>query len=367
MSGFGLRLDNFNVSWGLTLQEREHIKEARHRSAIRDLEREGELEEARWRREPARNSETIEQAPPPPSGTASEPPTDADSKDGAGRDFGGPSEPGNQGEQPRGAWDPRWVLALAVVAIVGLAGGLLYFTGLDSSSDSPEESSTATQPVASGPTPATTAAATPTITPFPTAATAVAPTPVSIPTARMLLLPRGDLSCFHPCGQRSDPLRARFDDFYIEATFFNPTSTNAFRYGFTIEGKRKGGVAEHIEIRVTDENTWRAYLQKVADEASAAKIGQWYIELGGGKIPNSLVDTSAGGSNRLEASILQDEGCFYINAVLVSCFDISRRSPTNEILISSEVGDVLYTGFRAREAQAGTERPLSTPRPTPAS
>ena len=100
MSGFGLRLDNFNVSWGLTLQEREHIKEARHRSAIRDIEREGELEEARWRREPARNAETIEQAPPPPSGTASETPTDADSKVG-GQGFGGPSEPDNQGEQPR--------------------------------------------------------------------------------------------------------------------------------------------------------------------------------------------------------------------------------------------------------------------------
>ena len=129
------------------------------------------MEEARWRREPARNSETIEQAPPLPSGTASETPTDADSKIGAGRDFGGPSEPGNQGEQPRGAWDPRWVLALAVVAIVGLAGGLLYFTGLDSSPASPEESSTASQPVALGPTPAPTVTPTPTITPFPTPAT----------------------------------------------------------------------------------------------------------------------------------------------------------------------------------------------------
>ena len=149
ISGYGLRLDNFNVSWGLTLQEREHIKEARHRSAIRDIEREGELEQARLRREPARNAETIEQASPPHSETSDEPPTDADSGDDGGRGFGGPSEPGNQGEQPRGSRDPRWILAIAVVVIAGLAGALLYFTVLDSSSASPEDPPTATV----GPTP----------------------------------------------------------------------------------------------------------------------------------------------------------------------------------------------------------------------
>ena len=149
ISGYGLRLDNFNVSWGLTFQEQENIKEARHRSAIRDIEREGELEQARWRREPVKHPETIEQASPPPSGTADETSTDADSMGGGGRGFGSLSEPGNQGEQARGSRDPRWILAIAVVVIAGLAGALLYFTVLDSSSASPEDPPTATV----GPTP----------------------------------------------------------------------------------------------------------------------------------------------------------------------------------------------------------------------
>ena len=40
---YGLRLDNFYVNWGLTPEEQERIKEQRHRSIIRDIEREEEL------------------------------------------------------------------------------------------------------------------------------------------------------------------------------------------------------------------------------------------------------------------------------------------------------------------------------------
>ena len=42
---YGLRLDNFYVNWGLTPEEQERIKEQRHRSVIRDIEREKELKE----------------------------------------------------------------------------------------------------------------------------------------------------------------------------------------------------------------------------------------------------------------------------------------------------------------------------------
>ena len=42
---YGLRLDNFYVNWGLTPEEQERIKEQRHQSIIRDIEREKELEE----------------------------------------------------------------------------------------------------------------------------------------------------------------------------------------------------------------------------------------------------------------------------------------------------------------------------------
>ena len=477
ISGYGLRLDNFNVSWGLTLQEREHIKEARHRSAIRDIEREGELEQARLRREPARNAETIEQASPPHSETSDEPPTDADSGDDGGRGFGGPSKPGNQGVQPRGAWDPRWVLALAVVTIVGLAGALLYFTVFNSSPDSSEETptaigghtptpvqdyncsdfgtqseaqdyferaggpdldphrldtdgdgiacegyfpdrlptdssspsirsntltpvpspaSTATPPVASQPivinvsipapmqtpyavptptvtphpttstTPAPTAVPTPTVTPHPTTSTTPAPTPVSIPTAMSAQRARGDLSCFVPeCSQRSDPLGISFANFLVEATFFNPTSMESFKYGFTIDGELEDGVHKNLAIRVANDRTWRAYIQKSSHESFPVNFDHRQIEIGGGEIPVPFVDTTVGGSNRLEATVLGDEGCLYVNSILISCFDLSNRAFTRDIAVSSMQGNVLYTGFRAREALAGTERPLSTPTPAP--
>ena len=477
ISGYGLRLDNFNVSWGLTLQEREHIKEARHRSAIRDIEREGELEQARLRGEPARNAETIEQAPPPHSETSDEPSTDADSGDDDGRGFEGPSEPANQGVQPRGAWDPKWVLAVAVVAIVGLAGALLYFTSLDSSGASPEESSvttaepmpiplqdhncpdfetqseaqdyyeraggpdldphrldddgdgiacegffpdrlptdsppastrsdtptpaptaasTATPPVASQPiiinvsipspmqtptavpsptvtphpttstTPAPTAVPTPTVTPHPTTSTTPAPTPVSIPTAMSAQRARGDLSCFVPeCSQRSDPLGISFANFLVEATFFNPTSMESFKYGFTIDGELEDGVHKNLAIRVANDRTWRAYIQKSSHESFPVNFDHRQIEIGGGEIPVPFVDTTVGGSNRLEATVLGDEGCLYVNSILISCFDLSNRAFTRDIAVSSMQGNVLYTGFRAREALAGTERPLSTPTPAP--
>ena len=46
---YGLWLRNLSVTWGLTPEERERIKEDRHRSAVRDIEREAEIGEARPR------------------------------------------------------------------------------------------------------------------------------------------------------------------------------------------------------------------------------------------------------------------------------------------------------------------------------
>ena len=78
------------------------------------------------------------------------------------------------------------------------------------------------------------------------------------------------------------------------------------------------------------------------------------IELGGGEI-SSPFDTSAGGSNRVEVVVIGDEGCLYVNGSLISCFDVSERTFTEDILISSDFGDVWYSGFRAREALVETE------------
>ena len=173
------------------------------------------------------------------------------------------------------------------------------------------------------------------------------------------------MSCFSPCVQRSDQLKASFDNFLIEATFFNPTSMDSFKYGFTIDGELEDGVHKNLEIRVANDRTWRAYIQKSSHESFPVNFDHRQIEIGGGEIPVPFVDTTVGGSNRLEATVLGDEGCLYVNSILISCFDLSNRAFTRDIAVSSMQGNVLYTGFRAREALAGTERPLSTATPAP--
>ena len=340
-SGYGLRLDNFNVSWGLTFQEREDIKEARHRSAVRDVEREGELEQARWRGEPERRPQTAEQATSPTSEIADGP--SANWTGDGGQDAGGPTGPDGQGEDGQRSRAFWWQLTVGVLLIAGFAGVLLFFT-LDSTPDSPNDSSASPQADKPETTPVSAFIAAPTPVPTPTA------TPISIPTARSSERVRGDLSCFSPCTQRSDPLRDTFDSFLVEATFFNPTRTDSFAYGFTIEGAFRGNVSEHIEIRIKNDRSWRAFIRKVYHESSPRNTDLRQIELGGGEIPEPFVYTNAGSSNKLEASVIGDEGCLYVNAILISCFDISGRTLTREILISSDEGDVLYTGFRAREA-----------------
>ncbi len=335
-SGYGLRLDNFNVSWGLTFQEQEKIKEDRHRSAIRDVEREGELEQARWRGEPASSSEPA----------AQESPFETVDTGSAGNGAG----PSNHVGAAQGSGAFWWQLAVGALAIAGFAGVLLFFT-LAPNSDSQEDSSVVSQPRELDSTRVSTLTSAPNS--LPTSATARVTT--AIPTSRTSERTQGDLSCFEPeCSQRSDPLEDTFDNFLVEATFLNPTMTDGFEYGFTIEGAFQAGIAENIEIRVADDRTWRAYIQKSAHETMPVSVDQWQSEIGGGEIPEPFVRTSAGASNKLEATIFGDEGCLYVNGILISCFDISGRSLAREIMVSSENGDVRYTGFRAREAQAGT-------------
>lgn len=352
-SGYGLRLDNFTVSWGLTFREREDIKEARHRSAVRDVEREGELEQARRRGEPGRRPESVEQATSPSSEIAGEPSSDW-TGDGS-QDTERTTGPDGQGEDGQGSGAFWWQLTVGVLLIAGFAGVLLFFT-LDSTPDSPEDSSASTQVDEPETTSVSALIDAPTRvpTPIPTAADTLRSTPISISTPRSSERARGDLSCFSPCTQRSDPIRETFDNFLVEATFFNPTRTESFAYGFTIEGAYQGDISEHIEIRIKNDRTWRAFIRKVYHESSPPNRDLRQVELGGGEIPEPFVYTNAGASNKLEASVIGDEGCLYVNAILISCFDISGRTLTREILISSDEGDVLYTGFRAREAQAGT-------------
>ena len=42
---YGLRLDNFTVSWGLTSEERERIRERRHEEELREIRRQQEIED----------------------------------------------------------------------------------------------------------------------------------------------------------------------------------------------------------------------------------------------------------------------------------------------------------------------------------
>ena len=164
----------------------------------------------------------------------------------------------------------------------------------------------------------------------------------------------GSLFCFSPCAERSDSYGVSFTDFLVEATFVNPTRTDQFEYGFTIKGAPQGGVSDYVEIRVTNNRTWRAYIQKVVSASAQVTIDQWTIEIGDGEIAVPF-DTSAGGSNRIEAVVIGDEGCLYVNGRLISCFDVLGRTLTEDIVITSKYGDVWYSGFRAREALAETE------------
>ena len=373
-TGYGLRLDNFNVSWGLTLQEQEKIKEDRHRSAVRDVEREGELEQARWRGEPSRSAEPSEPGLSS-SGEKSDEPAPLEDTEGAGNHGPGePPKPDNKGEQPWRSFNPRWALALTLVAAVGLVGALVYFTVFDPPSDTSEEmpvaiqdaAPTPTLPPAPVPTLAPTESATsspiivnvtiPTPSPILTPESTVVPTPTpaSISTARSAVRTRGDLSCFEPCSQRSDPLEASFDNFLVEARFTNPTGGSGFEYGFSFSGVFRNGISEQIEIMVANDRTWRAFIRKSYSESAPPNVDLRQVEIDGGEIPAPFVNTGAGSSNRLEATVLGDEGCLYINGIFVSCFDLSNRALTREIAVSSMEGDVRYDGFRAREAQAGT-------------
>ena len=175
--------------------------------------------------------------------------------------------------------------------------------------------------------------------------------PVSPSTKNYVSRPGGDLSCFPPCGTRSDPLGVSFDDFAANATFFNPTDSDLFEYGFTTEAAFQNGVAENIEIRVANDRTWRVYIQKAVLGSAQVKIDQWQVEISGGKITGSF-DTDAGGSNRLDVAIIGNRGCLRVDGDLVPCFDLPERTMTKEMLISSKRGDVRYRDFRAREAQA---------------
>ena len=72
----------------------------------------------------------------------------------------------------------------------------------------------------------------------------------------------GTLFCFSPCGGRSDSYGFSFADLAVEATFINPTRTDRFVYGFSIEGPFESGVSDNVEIRVANNRTWRVYISK---------------------------------------------------------------------------------------------------------
>ena len=58
---YGLRLDNFTVSWGLTSEERERIRERRHEEELREMERLQEIEDLanRWMDRERRHEEEL--------------------------------------------------------------------------------------------------------------------------------------------------------------------------------------------------------------------------------------------------------------------------------------------------------------------
>ena len=102
-------------------------------------------------------------------------------------------------------------------------------------------------------------------------------------------------------------LGVSFDNFSVYATFVNPTRTVLFEYGFTINGTFESGVSENIEVRVTNDRTWRAYFQRVVLGSATVTIDQWQMEIGDGEITGPF-STGAGGSNCSSLPFLETTG-----------------------------------------------------------
>ncbi len=133
ISRYGLKLDNFYVNWGLIPEERERIKEERHQSVIRDIERESELERLGGRR---------------PGGPG-----------------GGGSSVGRSGGAPGGWFNlPRGIGVLALILFAALIATLLAVDPAGWFDDSPD----ATPVAAATPQPAPTSDRPPAPAPAPT-------------------------------------------------------------------------------------------------------------------------------------------------------------------------------------------------------
>ena len=78
---YGLWLRDLNVTWGLTIEEQEKIKEQRHQSIIRDIERERELNELGGVQQPDDGAEPV----PPATYTSTSTPIPTSTEDLRGR------------------------------------------------------------------------------------------------------------------------------------------------------------------------------------------------------------------------------------------------------------------------------------------
>ena len=159
----------------------------------------------------------------------------------------------------------------------------------------------------------------------------------------------GDLSCFPPCSQRLNPLNVSLNHFLVEARFTNPTRTRQFKYGFAIEGVSVEGVTDTLEIVIANDGTWSAFISTSIHETATTTVDEWIIEIDSGHISEHYINTGAGRINKLEAFIIGDSGCIYLNGGFISCFDASKRPLIKDVLVTSSYGDVRYTEAKVRE------------------
>ena len=159
-------------------------------------------------------------------------------------------------------------------------------------------------------------------------------------------LPPGNLSCASPCNSILRPLGVSYQDFLVEATFFNESTQSDIEYGFTVDGDARAAVYWSIDFTVNGDGEWNVYYWKSIHESNPVHVDQWVVDVASGEIGDAFA-TDPGGSNMLIAAAIEDEGCFFVNGVLMACFDLSLRTPTTDISIMSGPGEVRYTGFRA--------------------
>ena len=119
--------------------------------------------------------------------------------------------------------------------------------------------------------------------------------------------------------------RDSMSDFIVSATFINPYSaaSNPWDYGFMIRGTGTGSSARGILVAVTSRGGWyTAWRQGRGSEIQTFAEGRL-----------TLLDTSAGGHNRLWLSVFGKRGLLFVNDEFISELHLSSVTGPGDVAV----------------------------------